>query len=58
MSHELSRDHTTMDEALGDVEAAEMMDPRVGDGTPQTAPHEPVPQTLADKVRATLRRDP
>jgi hypothetical protein len=51
-------DQTTQDEALGPAEVAEMHDPRVGDGTPQTAPHEPVPQTLVDKVRATLRRDP
>lgn len=51
-------DQTTDDEALGPTEAAEMNDPRVGSGTPETAPHEPVPESLLDKVRARMRRDP
>jgi hypothetical protein len=58
MSETPRHDQTTDDEALSPAEAAEANDPRVGAGTPETAPHEPVPETLLDKVRATLRRNP
>ena len=49
-------DQTTTEEALGPEEVAAMQNPDVGDGTPTTAPSEPVPETLADKARRLMRR--
>lgn len=51
-------DKTTEVEALGPAEVSAMDDPNVGAGTPETAPSEPVPETLADRARRLLRRDP
>lgn len=58
MTETPNHDQTTQKEALSPAEVAEMHDPRVGDGTPETAPSEPVPETVVDKVRAKVRRDP
>ena len=47
-------DQTTEDEALGSVEAQEMHDPRVGEGTPKTAPDRPVTMSLVERIKLGL----
>ena len=54
MNDDVKLDHTTDEEALGPVEAQEMHDPRVGEGTPKTAPDRPVTMSLVERIKLGL----
>ena len=54
MTEDVHLDQTTEDEALGPVEAQEMHDPRVGEGTPKTAPDRPVTMSLVERIKLGL----
>lgn len=45
-------------DAIGPDQLAEAHDPDVGDGTPDTAPHHPIGQTLRDRIQRLWRREP
>jgi hypothetical protein len=45
-------------ELVSDQERAEAENPNIGTGTPQTAPHEPVPQTLWERLTGRFKPNP